>query len=110
MLAGFSPGSDILPVDYTGRLFRAGKAPISAELAGIFDRLATNGESWRIRLERLHTGRLFRRFIPFTPNALNKVARRLCAPRNRRWIARHPALGRLFPQAIRDALIDHRPI
>ena len=33
-------------VDYTGRLCRQGKGSISAELAGIFDRLGTTGESW----------------------------------------------------------------
>ena len=35
MLEGFSLGSYLLLVDYTGRLFREGKAAISAELAGI---------------------------------------------------------------------------
>ncbi len=39
MLEGFSLGSYLLLVDYTGRLFRDGKARISRELADIFDRL-----------------------------------------------------------------------
>ena len=42
-------------VEYTGRLFRQGKASISAELAGIFERLGSqrreladrDGEAWR---------------------------------------------------------------
>jgi hypothetical protein len=32
-------------VDYSGRLFRTGKAVISAELANIFDRLGTSADS-----------------------------------------------------------------
>ena len=39
MLEGFSLGSYLLLVDYTGRLFRDGKAVISAELNGILERL-----------------------------------------------------------------------
>jgi hypothetical protein len=35
MLEGFSLGSYLILVDYTGRLFRDGKAVISAELSGI---------------------------------------------------------------------------
>jgi hypothetical protein len=35
MMEGFSLGSYFLLVDYTGRLFRQGKAAISADLAGI---------------------------------------------------------------------------
>ena len=53
MLEGFSLGSYLLLVDYTGRLFRKGKAAMSAELAGILDRLGSNAESWRARLEKL---------------------------------------------------------
>src|SRR5271154_2060785 len=51
MLEGFSVGSYLLLVDYTGRLFRKGKATISQELSGIFDRLASSSESWWARLE-----------------------------------------------------------
>jgi len=39
---GSSLGSYLLLVDYTGRLLRAAKSALSAELAGIFDRLGTN--------------------------------------------------------------------
>src|SRR5262249_27012154 len=46
MLEGFSLGSYLLLVDYTGRRFRAGKAAISRELSGIFDRLGSGAESW----------------------------------------------------------------
>ena len=47
MLEGFSLGSYFLLVDYTGRLFREGKTAISAELAGILERLGSSAESWR---------------------------------------------------------------
>ena len=46
-----SLGSYLLLVDYTGRLFREGKATISRELAGIFDRIGSSAEAggrdWR---------------------------------------------------------------
>ncbi len=59
----FSPGSYLLLVDYTGRLFRQGKIAISAEPAGVFDRLRANAESWQVRLEKLRNGRLAGRFF-----------------------------------------------
>jgi len=77
MLAGFSLGSYLLLLDYTGRLFRAGKTALSAELAGIFDRLGTTGESWWIRLEKLRTVRLFGRFFAASRDRLKKVAGRV---------------------------------
>ena len=58
MLEGFSLGSYFLLVDQTGRLYRKGKAAISAELAGILDRLGSNAESRRARLDKLRSGRL----------------------------------------------------
>ena len=51
MLVGFSLGNYLILVDYTGRLFRDGKAAISAELTGILDRLQSSAESSRARLE-----------------------------------------------------------
>ena len=56
-LEGFSLGSYLILVDYTGRLFRDGKATISAELSGILNRLGCSAESWRARLEKLKGGR-----------------------------------------------------
>ncbi len=53
MLENFSLGSYLTLVDYTGRLFREGKATISREEAEIFDRLGTNPETWQNRLQRL---------------------------------------------------------
>ena len=63
MLAGFSLGSYFLLVDYTGRLFRDGKAAISAQLARVFDRLGVSAERWTSRLEALRNGRLLGRFF-----------------------------------------------
>ena len=56
-------GSYLLLVDYTGRLFREGKATISRELAGILDRMGSSAESWWARLEKLRQGRLLGRFF-----------------------------------------------
>jgi hypothetical protein len=44
MMQGISLGSYVKLVDYTGRLFRQGKASISAELAGIVERLGCNAQ------------------------------------------------------------------
>jgi hypothetical protein len=49
MLEDFSLGSYLLFVDYTGRLFRGGKAVISAEVTGILNRLGSCAENWRPR-------------------------------------------------------------
>ena len=64
----------ILPVDDRGRIVRDGKAAISAELAGIFDRLGSSAESWRTRLEKLRAGRLFGRFFAASRDRLKKLA------------------------------------
>jgi hypothetical protein len=77
MLEGSSLGSYLLLVDYTGRLFREGKSVISAEVAGIVERLGTTAESWWTRLEKLHRGRLFGRFFAATRERLREVARGL---------------------------------
>ena len=76
-LHGFSLGSYFLLVDFTGRLYRKGKAAISAELAGILDRLGSNAESWRARLDKLRSGRLFGRFFAASRERLREVAERL---------------------------------
>ena len=48
-LHGFSLGSYLLLVDYTARLFRNEKTALSLELAGLFDRLGSSADSWRVR-------------------------------------------------------------
>ena len=55
MLEGFSLGSYLLLVDYTGRLYRNGKARMSRELAGILECLGSSQEFWDRRLEKLRS-------------------------------------------------------
>jgi hypothetical protein len=64
-------------VDYTDRLFRTGKAAISAILAGIFERLGSRAENWQARMEKLRKGRLFGRFFAASQEKLQGVAERL---------------------------------
>ena len=77
MVEGFSLGSYLLLVDYTGRLFRDGKAAVSRELSGILERIGSNAESWWARLEKLRQGRLLGRFFAATRQRLRDVARGL---------------------------------
>jgi REP element-mobilizing transposase RayT len=77
MMAGFSLGNYLLLVDYTGRLFREGKAVISAEVSGILDRLGSSAESWWVRLEKLSKGRLLGRFFAASRERLRELARGL---------------------------------
>src|SRR5262245_33555906 len=49
MLEGFSLGSYLLLVDYTGRLYRDGKAVISREVTAILERLGSSAEIWQAR-------------------------------------------------------------
>ncbi len=58
-------------VDYTGRLFREGKAMISREVAAIFERVGTTAETWQARLQKLSVGRLLG---PFSPSASHPAA------------------------------------
>ena len=77
MIEGFSLGNYLLLVEYTGRLFREGKAAISAELAGIFERLGSDAESWQARLQKLAAGRLLGRFFAASRALLRETATRL---------------------------------
>ena len=77
MLEGFSLGSYVLLVDDTGRLFRDGKAAISAELTGILQRLGSTAASWQARLDKLKGGRLLGRFFAASRERLREVAARL---------------------------------
>jgi hypothetical protein len=70
--------ADILKlVDYTGRLFRQGKASISAELAGIFERLNCSARLWQNRMERLRGDRLLGRFFAASRAKLREIGERL---------------------------------
>jgi len=79
MLEGFSLGSYLLLVDYSGRLFREGKATISREVAEIFERIGTTAETRQARLEKLGQGRLLGWLLAASPGApgLREVAKRL---------------------------------
>jgi REP element-mobilizing transposase RayT len=77
MLDGFSLGNYLLLVDYTGRLFRNGKAALSREVAAVLDRLGSSAETWQARLEKLSKGRLFGRFFAASRTRLREVAERL---------------------------------
>jgi hypothetical protein len=67
MMQGFSLGSDFKLVDHTGRLIRQGKASISAELAGIFERLNYSAQSWQSRIEKRGGGSIARPFLYVEP-------------------------------------------
>jgi hypothetical protein len=58
-------------------MFRDGKTAISAELAGILDRLGSNSERWWSRIEKLSKGRLLGRFFAASRERLREVARGL---------------------------------
>jgi hypothetical protein len=77
MVEGFTLGNDLLLVDDTGRLLREGKATLSRELAGIFERLGTDAETWQARFFRLASGRFLGRFFAAQRERLRGVAERL---------------------------------
>jgi hypothetical protein len=77
MLAGFTLGHYLLLVDYTGRLFRRGKASISRELAAVFDRLGSSADTWQVRLLKLNQGRLLGRFFAASRQRLRDIATQL---------------------------------
>jgi hypothetical protein len=77
MLAGFSLGSYLLLVDFTGRILREGKASISRELSAILDRLGSSAENWQARLQKLSQGRLLGRFFATSRGRLQEVAAQL---------------------------------
>jgi hypothetical protein len=77
MTLGFSLGSYVKLVDYTGRLFRVGKASISAELAEIFERLGCSAQSWQIQIKKLRGDWLLGRFFAASRTKLREIAERL---------------------------------
>ena len=77
MFEGLSIGNYLRLVDYTGRLFREGKARISDDLAGILDRIGSSAEGWQRRMEKLKTGRFFGRFFAASRDKLREIAGRL---------------------------------
>jgi hypothetical protein len=77
MIEGFTLGHYLLVLDYTGRLFRHGKASISRELATVFERLKSDAETWQARLLKLGGGRLLGRFLAAQRARLRDVAAQL---------------------------------
>jgi hypothetical protein len=77
MIPGFPLGSYLKLVDYTGRLFHGGKASISAELAGVFERLGYSAQSWQIQIEKLCGDRLVGRFFAASSAKLQEIGERL---------------------------------
>jgi hypothetical protein len=77
IMQDFPLGSYVKLVEHTGRLFRQGKASISAELAGIFERLGSSAQNWQTGMERLCGDRLLGRFFPVSAVKLREVAERL---------------------------------
>jgi hypothetical protein len=77
MIQGFPLGNYLNLVEYTGRLFRQGKASIAAELDGIFERLNCSAQSWHNRMERLRGDRLLGRFVASTRAKLREIGERL---------------------------------
>lgn len=63
MVEGFTLANYLLLVEYTGRTFREGKAQISAEVAGLFERLGSSAECWIARMNKLCGGRLSGRLL-----------------------------------------------
>ena len=64
-------------MDCSQRLFRDGKAAISAKVTGILDRPQSSAERWRTRLEKLRGGRLLGQFFAASRERLREVAARL---------------------------------
>jgi len=98
-IEGFSLGNYVLLVEYTGRLFREGKAVISGELAGVFERLGSNAEELAGAVAEAGRGPVAGPFLRRRRARLREVAERLgvhhlanlggCAARSRRpegWI------------------------
>jgi len=77
MLEGFSLGNYLLLVDYTGGLFREGKARISAEVGAILERLGSSVDAWEARLGKLASGRLLGRVFAATQCRLQAAAQSL---------------------------------
>jgi hypothetical protein len=66
-------------VEYTGRLFRQGKASISERLAGIFERVGLSAQRWQHGMEKLRGDRLVGRFFAASRTKLREIADRIGA-------------------------------
>ena len=77
MVEGLSLGSYLQLVDYTARLYRAGKVAVSREVAAILDRLGSSADHWQARVEQLRQGRLLGRFFANDYGPLRGIGPRL---------------------------------
>ena len=71
------PVTEFKLVEYTGRLFRHGKATISAELAGIFERLGFSAQSWQDEIDKLLGEGLLGRIFAASRIKLREIAKHL---------------------------------
>ena len=77
MLENFSLGTYLLLVDFSSRLCREGKARVSPEVAGIFQRLGTSAEFWSGQLTKLFgRERLLGSHFASNRDRLRELARR----------------------------------
>ena len=74
IVEGFTSGQYLLLVDYTSRVVRKGKAVVSSELAGIFERLQSSAEIWSQRINRLHGKTWVGRFLSASCDRLRELA------------------------------------
>jgi hypothetical protein len=75
--ASRNSGKSLELVEYTGGLFRQGKASISEELAGIFERLGLSAQRWQHGTEKLRGDRLVGRFFAASRAKLREIADRI---------------------------------
>src|SRR5271156_2659030 len=71
--ASRNSGESLELVEYMGRLIRQGKASISEELAGIFERLGLSAHRWQNGMERLRGDRLVGRFFAASRAKLREI-------------------------------------
>jgi REP element-mobilizing transposase RayT len=90
MLESFSLGSYLLLVDYTGRLYREGKARMTAAVKEVFDRLGTSDQFWSKRIKKMLVSRDLRgSFFAADPT----VIRQLSVQRGKRLANLSPQLS-----------------
>jgi hypothetical protein len=75
--ASRNSGKSLKLVEYTGRLFRQGKASIAQDLAGIFERLGLSAQRWQHGMEKLRGDRLVGRFFAASRAKLREIADRI---------------------------------
>ncbi len=75
MVGTFSLGSYMLLVEYTGRMFRNGKARINEGVADVLERLGTSAEFWEQRIKRMLCSHALRGcFFGCKPDSVSQVA------------------------------------